>query len=129
MQLEGKKLVITGVMTTHSIAYAVAEEAQRNGAEVVLTSFGRVKRLTERVAKKLPVAADVLELDVNSADDLAALRTSLEERWGIVDGVLHAIAYAPADAIGGQFLETPSESALTAFQTSAYSYKALTAAL
>jgi enoyl ACP reductase len=129
MHLEGKKLVITGVMTTHSIAYAVAELAQQSGAEVVLTSFGRARRLTERAASKLPSPPDVLELDVNSPDDLAALHSSLAERWDTVDGVLHAIAFAPADAIGGQFLETPAESAVAAFQTSAYSYKALAAAV
>ena len=129
MVLEGKKLVITGVMTTHSIAFAVAELAQQSGAEVVLTSFGRARRLTERAASKLPSPPDVLELDVNSTDDLSALHETLAARWDQVDGVLHAIAFAPADAIGGQFLETPAESAVAAFQTSAYSYKALAAAL
>ena len=72
---------------------------------------------------------DVLELDVNSPDDLAAVATELGSRWDSIDGVLHAIAFAPADAIGGQFLETPTSSALAAFETSAYSYKALAAAL
>jgi enoyl-[acyl-carrier protein] reductase I len=127
--LEGKRLVITGVMTRDSIAYAVAEHAQNAGAEVVLTSFGRARRLTERAAKRLPVEADVLELDVNSVADLSALHDSLRDRWESVDGVLHAIAFAPADAIGGNFLETPPESAMAAFQTSAYSFKALAAAL
>jgi enoyl-[acyl-carrier protein] reductase I len=127
--LEGKRLVITGVMTRDSIAYAVASLAQQAGAEVVLTGFGRARRLTERAAKRLPEPADVLELDVNSPSDLAALHDDLASRWGAVDGVLHAIAFAPGDAIGGQFLDTPVESALTAFQTSAYSLKALTAAL
>jgi enoyl ACP reductase len=129
MYLEGKKLVITGVMTTHSIAYSVAQLAQEQGAEIVLTSFGRARRLTERAASKLPSPPDVLELDVNSDDDLAALHASLADRWDRVDGVLHAIAFAPADAIGGQFLDTPTESAIAAFQTSAYSYKALAATL
>jgi meromycolic acid enoyl-[acyl-carrier-protein] reductase len=129
MHLEGKKLVITGVMTTHSIAYAVAQLAQEHGAEIVLTSFGRARRLTERAASKLPSPPDVLELDVNSDDDLTALHASLADRWDQVDGVLHAIAFAPGDAIGGQFLETPTASAVAAFQTSAYSYKALTAAV
>lgn len=127
--LEGKRLVITGVVTKDSIAWAVADHAQRAGAEVVLTSFGRVRRLTERAAKRLPDPPDVLELDVNSEEDLLALRASLAERWDTVDGVLHAIAYAPEDAIGGRFLDTPSSSVLTAFQTSAYSLKALAASL
>jgi enoyl-[acyl-carrier protein] reductase I len=125
--LAGKRLVVTGVMTRDSIAWAVADEAQRAGAEVVLTGFGRARRLTERAARQLPVSPDVLELDVNSESDLSALRDSLGP--GSIDGVLHAIAYAPEDAIGGRFMETPASSALTAFETSAFSLKALTSAL
>jgi meromycolic acid enoyl-[acyl-carrier-protein] reductase len=127
--LQGKRLVITGVITRDSIAFHVAEQAQREGAEVVLTSFGRVRRLTERAAQRLPEPVEVLELDVNEADDLTALTGSLRDRWGGVDGVLHAIAFAPEDAIGGRFMTTPPESAAQAFQTSAYSLKALAAAV
>jgi enoyl ACP reductase len=127
--LDGKRLLVTGVLTRHSIAFAVAREAQLAGAEVVLSSFGRARRLTERAAKRLPDPPDVLELDVDDEDDLAALAADLQSRWGSVDGVLHAIAYAPEDAIGGRFMDTPASSVLTAFQTSAYSLKALTAAL
>ena len=123
--LEGKKLLITGVVNRESIAYEVARQAQEAGAEVVLTSFGRVRRMTERSATKLPQPPDVLELDVNSPENLAAVATELRERWGRVDGVLHAIAFAPEDALGGNFLETPVESAEVAFRTSAYSLKAL----
>ena len=129
MILEGKRLVVTGVITKDSIAWEVARQAQESGADVVLTGFGRTRRMTERAAEKLPRAADVVELDVNSEEDLAALRDDLSKRWDAVDGVLHAIAFAPGDALGGDFLETPTESALTAFQTSAVSLKALTAAL
>ena len=127
--LEGKKLVITGVVNRESIAYEVARQAQEAGAEVVLTSFGRVRRMTERSASKLDGPPDVLELDVNNADDLSALADDLRERWGRVDGVLHAIAFAPEDALGGNFLQTPPESAEVAFRTSAYSFKALAVAL
>jgi enoyl-[acyl-carrier protein] reductase I len=127
--LAGKRILITGVMTRDSIAWAVADEAQRAGAEVLLTGFGRGRRLTERAAKRLTETPDVLELDVNEPGDLEGLRDEVERRWGAVDGVLHAIAFAPEDAIGGGFLDTPPESALTAFQTSAYSLKALAAAL
>ena len=123
--LAGKRLLITGVLTRKSIAFAAAREAQLAGAEVTLTGFGRTRRMTERAADRLPEPPDVLELDVNSEDDLAALTAELERRWGGLDGVLHAIAFAPADAIGGRFLETPSESAVEAFRTSAYSYQAL----
>ena len=129
MTLEGKRLLVTGVLTRRSIAFAVAERAQLAGAEVVLTSFGRARRMTERAAGRLPVAADVLELDVNRADDLIAVRQELAGRWGGLDGVLHAIAFAPDDALGGRFLETSPESAAQAFTTSAFSFKALAGAL
>jgi enoyl-[acyl-carrier protein] reductase I len=127
--LAGKRLLITGVITKDSIAFHVAEQAQREGAEIVLTSFGRVRRLTERAAERLPQPVDVLELDVNSEEDLAAIADTVRERWGGLDGVLHAIAFAPEDSIGGRFLTAPPESALEAFRTSAYSLKALAAAL
>jgi enoyl-[acyl-carrier protein] reductase I len=127
--LEGKRLLITGVITKDSIAYHAAEQAQKEGAEVVLSSFGRVRRMTERAAQRLPQPADVLELDVNKTEDLGALTESLRERWGGIDGALHAIAFAPQDALGGKFMTAPAESASAAFQTSAYSLKALAAAL
>ena len=127
--LQGKKLLITGVITRDSIAWEVARQAQEAGAEVVLTGFGRAKRLTDRAAKSLPAPPDVLELDVNRPDDLAAVAAELSDRWGRVDGVLHANAFAPEDALGGNFLSTPNESAVTAFTTSAFSFKALAVAL
>ena len=127
--LDGKRLLITGVLTKGSIAYSVAERAQEQGAQVVLTGFGRTRRMTERAAARLPDPPDVLELDVNNPEDLAALHDDLAKRWGRVDGVLHAIAFAPEDALGGRFLSTPPESAITAFQTSAFSFKALAVAL
>ncbi len=127
--LTGKHLVITGVITRDSIAFHVARRAQELGAEVVLTSFGRVRRLTERAARRLPAPPDVLELDVNSAEDLAALPDSLARRWDRVDGVLHAVAFAPEDALGGRFLTAPADSAVEAFRTSAFSLKALAVAL
>jgi enoyl ACP reductase len=123
--LAGKRFLITGVLTRKSIAFAVAREAQLAGAEVLLTGFGRTRRMTERAAARLPEPPDVLELDINSEDDLAALAGEIDRRWGGLDGSLHAIAFAPADAIGGRFMETPAESALEAFRTSAYSYQAL----
>jgi enoyl-[acyl-carrier protein] reductase I len=127
--LEGKRLVITGVITKDSIAWHAAERALAEGADVVLTSFGRARRMTERAAGRLSAEVDVLELDVNSPDDLSALTDSLRSRWGGVDGVLHAIAFAPEDALGGRFMTTPPESAAAAFQTSAFSLKALAAAV
>jgi enoyl ACP reductase len=129
MDLSGYHLVVTGVATRQSIAYAVAREAQLAGAEVILTTFGRMRPLTERAARALPAPTDVLELDVTSAHDLDALTVALGDRWGHVDGALHAVAYAPPDALGGGFLDTPPESAKVAFETSAYSLKSLAAAL
>jgi meromycolic acid enoyl-[acyl-carrier-protein] reductase len=127
--LDGKRILITGVISRESIAYAVAEKAQNAGAEVILTSFGRAMRITERAAARLPRKPDVLELDVNEPDHLEQLAADVSDRWDAVDGVLHAIAFAPEDALGGRFMTTPAESAITAFQTSAYSYKALAGAL
>src|SRR4051812_45921193 len=98
--LDGRRLLVTGVLTDRSIAYAVAAGAQREGAEVVLTGFGRSRRLTERMARRLPEPADVLELDVDDPDQLAALASELEDRWGALEGVLHAIAFTPPDALG-----------------------------
>jgi meromycolic acid enoyl-[acyl-carrier-protein] reductase len=127
--LEGKRLLITGVLTRDSIAYAVAEEAQGAGAEIVLTSFGRAMSLTEKIARRLPTPVDVLEMDANDPGQVRALREELERRWGALDGFLHAIAFAPQDALGGNFLETPWESVGVAVQTSAYSLKAIAAEL
>ena len=129
MILAGKRLLITGVITRDSLAFHVAAHAQREGAEVLLSSFGRVKRMTERAAARLPEPVDVLDLDVNSESDLSALTTTLQERWGQVDGALHAIAFAPQDALGGNFMSAPAESAAAAFTTSAFSLKSLAGAL
>jgi enoyl-[acyl-carrier protein] reductase I len=129
MLLEGKRLVVTGVLTDDSIAFHAARIAQEQGAEVVLTGFGRAMRLTQRAAKRLPEMPDVLELDITSEEDMARVVADLEQRWGAVDGAVHAIAYAPNDALGGNFLNTPAESAATAFLTSAFSFKTLAVGL
>ena len=129
MILAGKRLLITGVITKDSIAFHAAEQAQREGATVLLTSFGRARRMTERAAQRLPEPVEVLELDVNRTEDLEALTETLRDRWGGVDGALHAIAFAPQDALGGAFMTAPADSAKQAFETSAYSLKALAAAL
>ena len=125
MLLEGKKLLITGVLTRESIAYAVARSAQEHGAEIVLTSFGRAMGLTEKSAKRLPQPVDVLEMDATNLDHVQAVADELERRWGRVDGFLHAIAFAPQDALGGNFLHTPWESVGTAVHVSAFSLKTM----
>jgi enoyl-[acyl-carrier protein] reductase I len=129
LPLEGRRYLVTGVLTRDSIAFATAQQLQALGAEIVLSGFGRAKRLTDRVAARLDGDVEVLELDVNKASDYPALVAALEQKWGALDGVLHAIAFAPDDALGGNFLNTPPESALTAFQTSAFSLKELAVAL
>jgi meromycolic acid enoyl-[acyl-carrier-protein] reductase len=123
--LDGKKLLITGVLDPRSIAFTVARVAQEQGAEVVLTSFGRARRLTERSATRLPHPVDVLELDVTADDDIAAVAKELDRRWGKVDGVLHAIGFAPPSCLGGGFLDAPWEDVATALQVSTYSFAAL----
>jgi len=125
MLLEDKRLLITGVLTPQSIAFAVARTAQEEGAEIVLTSFGKGMSLTEKSARRLPRPVDVLEMDVNNVDHIAVVADDLGKRWGRLDGFLHAIAFAPQDALGGNFVNTPWESVATAFRTSAYSLKAL----
>jgi enoyl ACP reductase len=129
MLLEGKKLLITGVLTPQSIAFAVAQRSQEEGAEIVLTGFGRGRSITEKSARRLPQPPNVLDLDVNDPTHLEAVARDLETRWGQLHGVVHAIAFAPEDALGGNFLTAPWESVAAAFRTSAYSLKDLTTAV
>jgi enoyl ACP reductase len=124
--LEGKRILVTGVLNDASIAFSVARIAQEQGAEVVLSSFGRVMRLTERVAKRLP-RPDValVELDVTKQDDLDALAGTV---GGRLDGVVHSLAFAPESCLGGGFLDAPWEDVSVALHVSAYSLKALAVA-
>ena len=128
MLLRGKKILITGVLTPQSLAYGIAEMAQKEGAEIVLTGFGRALSLTQRSAKRLSPSPLVLELDVTNPEHFTQLTKSLEEKVGVLHGVLHAVAYAPEDALGGNFLKTPWESVATAFRISAFSLKELAVA-
>lgn len=129
MLLQGKKLLITGVLTPQSIAFAVAELAQKEGAEIILTSFGRPMSLTQRTAKKLNPVPEVLELDVTDPTHFPKLHDEVKKRWGRLDGVLHAIAFAPEGALGGRFSKTPWEDVQNAFRVSAFSFKELAASL
>ena len=125
MILEGRRILVTGVVNRHSIAFAIAAAAQREGADVLLSSFGRVRRMTERAASRLEPVPEVIELDVNDEGDLERLPERVGEHWSSVDGLVHAIAHAPAEALGGGFVSAPREAALAAFETSAYSLKAV----
>jgi meromycolic acid enoyl-[acyl-carrier-protein] reductase len=126
--LEGKRLLITGVLTDASIAFHVARLAQDEGAQVVLTSPARTVRLTGRISKRLPVEAPVVELDVTSQEDLASLADRVRPHLPELDGVLHSIGFAPESAMGGNFLNTPWDDVSVAVQVSAYSLKSLTMA-
>ncbi|MEL7156502.1 MAG: enoyl-ACP reductase FabI [Actinomycetota bacterium] len=123
--LDGKKLLITGVLTDDSLAFGVAQLAQREGAEIALTGFGRGKRLTERTARKLDEAVEIHELDINDPEHGAALRQTLTDRWGRVDGALHAIGFAPESCLGDDFWAPGWDEVSVAVQTSAYSLRAL----
>jgi enoyl-[acyl-carrier protein] reductase I len=125
MLLENKRVLVTGVLNTDSIAFSIARCAQEQGAEVVLSSFGRIMSLTQRSARRLPVEPTVVELDVTNADDLAALADRV---GGTLHGVVHAIGFAPESCLGGGFLDAPWEDVAVALQVSAYSLKSLTAA-
>ncbi|HEY2763609.1 MAG TPA: enoyl-ACP reductase FabI [Pseudonocardiaceae bacterium] len=122
--LEKKRLLITGVITDASIAFHVARAAQEQGAQVVLTGYGRL-RLVERIAQRLPEPAPVLELDVQDQAQLNSLAERVGEQVGGLDGVLHSIGFAPASCLGGGFLDAPWEDVATAMQVSAYSFKSL----
>ncbi|MDP9091894.1 MAG: enoyl-ACP reductase FabI [Actinomycetota bacterium] len=125
--LDGKRLLITGVITDASIAFSVARLAQQEGAQIVLTGFGRMS-LVERVAKRLPDPAPVVELDVANQEHLESLAARVGEHLGGLDGVLHAIGYAPATCLGGGFLDAPWEDVATAVQVSTFSLKSLAVA-
>lgn len=126
--LEGKRVLVTGVLMESSIAFQVARIAQQEGASVVLSGFGRGLKITQTIARRLPQPAPVVELDVTSTDDLAALPDRVREHVDGLDGVLHSIGFAPESALGGRFLETPWEDVATAVHVSAYSLKSLTVA-
>src|SRR5215813_9552771 len=125
MLLADKRILVTGVLNDASMAFHVASRAQEEGAEVVLTSFGRAMSLTQRAARRLPTEPVIVELDVTDNAHLDALA---ERVGGHLDGVLHAIGFAPESCLGGGFLTAPWDDVAVALQVSAYSLKALTVA-
>ncbi len=126
MLLEGKKLLVTGVLMDSSIAFHIAKLAQEQGAEVVLTSFGRTMKITTAIARRLPQTPPVVELDVTSDDDLAGLADRVKEHVPHLDGVVHSIGFAPQGAFN--FMEAGWDDVSTAVQVSAYSLASLTKA-
>ena len=121
--LDGKRLLITGVLTDASLAFSVARLAQEEGAEIMLTGAGRGMRLTERTARKLPREAEVREFDVTSAEQADNLRDHLSSTWGRVDGALHAIGFAPEICLGEDFMAAEWPDVAVAMEISAYSLK------
>ena len=126
--LSGKRVVVTGVLTPKSIAFAIAAAAQAAGAEVLLTSFGRAMSLTRRSAERLDPVPEVLEMDVTDPEQVRAVAEHARATWGGVDGLVHAVGFAPPDCLGGGFLEAPWSSVSIAFQISSYSLQTLAAA-
>ena len=123
--LDGKRILITGVLTDASLAFSVARIAQNEGAELVLTGAGRGLALTERTARRLPTTPPVIELDVTSPDHPAAVADWLAREWGGLDGALHAIGYAPPSCLGDDFMASPWSDVSVAMHISAYSLKTL----
>ncbi len=127
--LEGKRILVTGVLTNDSLAFAVAQLAQDEGAEIVLTGAGRGLSLTNRTSRRLITPVDVLELDVTEPAHLEAVAADLEARWGALDGILHAIGFAPPDCLGGDVLRAGWDDVSVALHVSTFSLKALVAGL
>lgn len=125
MILKDKKILITGILTDKSIAYATAQVAIENGAEVVATGFGKGLRITERIVKRLPGDIQVYEMDIQNEEQVVSAANSIKENFGNLDGILHAIAFSPTEAMGGNFMNTGIEDASTSFEVSAFSLKTL----
>jgi enoyl ACP reductase len=126
--LTGKRILVTGVLTPKSIAFSIAAACHAQGAEVVLTSFGRAMSLTRRSAQQLDPVPEVLEMDVTDVAQVAAVAGTVRDCWGTLDGVVHAIGFAPPDCLGGGFLEAPWSSVAVALEVSSFSLKTLAAA-
>jgi len=126
--LEGKRIVVTGVLTDASLAFSIAKAVQEEGAEIVLTSFGRAMSLTRRIARRLPSEPDVLELDVTRPEQAAEVAGEVGRRWGSLDGLVHAIGNAPESCLGGDILRAEWPDVATALQISTYSLKVLAGA-
>ena len=126
--VKGKNILVTGVLTDASIAFHIARLCQEEGANIILSSYGRVMNLTGRIANRLPQTAPVIELDVTNGEDLKELPERIREHLPYLDGVVHSIGFAPEAALGGNFLNTQWDDVATALHVSAYSLKSLTMA-
>ena len=125
--LLGKRVIVTGVLTPKSIAYAIAAACQRAGAQTMLTSFGRAMSLTQRSAQRLDPVPEVIEMDVTRDEQVRAVAERARELWGGVDAVVHAVGFAPEDCLGGGFIDASWASVATAFHVSSYSLRTMAA--
>ena len=123
--LEGKRLLLTGVLTEASLAFGVARMAQEQGAEIIITSVDKVMKHTRKAAAKLPVEPEIIEFDVSDPDHVVAVRDHLAATWGRVDGALHSVGFAPPVCLGGTFMDAGWDDVAVAVNVSAYSLKAL----
>jgi enoyl-[acyl-carrier protein] reductase I len=123
--LDGKTILVTGILTDQSLAFSIADRAQREGATVVATGFGRGLSLTRRVLRKLPQTPELLELDVTDEDQLRSAAQAVSELTPTLDGLVHAIGFAPADCLGSGMLTASAADVGMAFQISSYSLAAL----
>src|SRR5690349_16561822 len=126
--LEGKNILVTGMITDQSIAFNVAKLVQEQGGNLILTAYPRPS-LVERIAKRLPAAAPVIPLDVTNAEELAGIADKVREHVGSLDGVVHSIGFAPQSALGGGFLTASWEDVAVALHASTFSYKSLATSL
>ncbi|MEN8650164.1 enoyl-ACP reductase FabI [Streptomyces sp. 21So2-11] len=131
MDLTGKKILVFGVLTETSMGYKIAESASEQGADIILANApGTASNIMKRISSRLPnKPVDCLSADITKPDDLAALALSIGAHWDSLDGVVHAVAFAPQDALGGNFLKTPFDSVAKAMEVSAFSLKGLVASL
>ena len=123
--LEGKKIIVTGIVNDDSIAFAAAKKAIESGADVLVTAFPRDRELTEEAAANLPGEVELVDLDITDEEHLDSLSKKVGEGWGRLDGALHAAAFAPRDALAGDFLEVKPERLDLSFRTSAVSFASL----
>lgn len=124
--LDGKTILVAGVTMDSSIGFSVARVAQEQGAQVVVSNFGRALGITRRIVGRLPQEAPVIELDVTDEAHLQRLPDLLRDHTDRIDGVVHSIAYGnPETLLGGRFLTGPWADVSQAVQVSAYSLVSL----
>ncbi len=123
--LDGKTILVSGVFTETSIAFRAAEVAQEEGATVILTAFGRRRRITETVARRLPVTPALVEFDATVAEDVDLMHGQVAELTDQVHGVVHCISASLPSVVGEHFPTATWEDVSHSFQVSAYSYQAL----